>query len=146
MVRHSIYATQETPPFAWYSVFHTSKESRRGNSRGPRHETTAEQAALLWQKRLERHTPSIISTRKLRVSWSFMEDLERWRRIIWSRATKIWTRFTDTASALVRNEQWQSLDWKKDGKIQYARIVSQIWYCRWLGKFGVSGPIVEHKA
>jgi hypothetical protein len=31
-----------------------------------------------------------------------------------SRATKIWTRFTDGGSlGFVRNEQWQSLDWKR---------------------------------
>jgi hypothetical protein len=74
-------------------------------------EKTAEGVALLWQKLDLNYTPSFHylhkeAPRLLRLHGGFDEPTEDHLE------QRIWTRFTDdlAASALVRNEQWQSLD------------------------------------
>jgi hypothetical protein len=91
------------------------------------YEQTADQAALLWQK-LDLHcTPSFhFVHREDPLPRTMVAGNPRatttWRADgrLWSRATKIWTIFNDdsAALALMRNEQWQSIDWKRWQRIQ----------------------------
>jgi hypothetical protein len=145
-VRHSIYATQETPPFAWYSVFHTSKESRRGNSRG--HVTKRRQSRQRCSGRslnaihlvhyLHKEAP-----RLLKLHGGFGEMTEDHLEQSHQNMDKI---HRHSLGFGARTSNGNLSIGKREGISTLLRIVCLIWYCRWLGKFGVSGPIVEHKA